>query len=81
MFGMPDSTNDPKAVAWAAYQGMCKRKRMVFSSWGDAVMSLFMQLAPRSVHLTLAALANSPTRGWARMPEPEKDQKRRGEML
>jgi short-subunit dehydrogenase len=77
MFGMPGSTNDPKQVALAAYEGLCKRKRMVFSSWGDAAMALFMQLAPRSLHLTLAALANSPTRGRARMSEPEKDQSKR----
>jgi len=81
MFGAPGSTNDPMQVALAAYEGLRKRKRMVFSSWGDAVMALFMQVAPRSVHLTMAALANSPTRGWSRMSEPEKDQGRRGEKL
>jgi short-subunit dehydrogenase len=81
MFGMPGGTNDPKQVALAAYQGLCKRKRMVFSSWGDAASALFMQLAPRSVHLTITALMNSPTRGLARMPEPEKDQGKRGEKL
>jgi hypothetical protein len=54
---------------------------MVFSSWNAAFTSLTMQLAPRSVHLTIGAIMNSPLRGMARMKEPEKDQKVRGNDL
>ena len=72
---------DPKAVALAGYKGLCKGKRMVFSSWNSASTSLMMQLAPRSVQLTLASFMNAPLRGWARTKEPEKDQKARGSML
>jgi short-subunit dehydrogenase len=81
MFGIPGSTNDPKQVAMAAYEGLRKRKRMVFSSWGDAASALLMQIAPRSVHLTMAAFANSPTRGLGKMPPPETDQGKRGKKL
>jgi len=83
MFGPPGATNDPKRVAEAAYYGLCNRKRMVFSSWGDAIMSTVLHLAPRSMHLTLIALGNSPTRGKYRMEEPPalKDQKQRGKNL
>jgi hypothetical protein len=72
---------DPKAVAMAGYKGLCKGKRMVFSSWNAAVTALFMQLAPRSVHLTLASFMNAPLRGAARMSEPTKDQNVRGTKL
>lgn len=81
MFGLTGGANDAKQVAMVAYDGMCKQKRMVFSSWGDAASSLFLHLAPRSVHLTMTALMNSPTRGWMKMGEPEKDQGHRGEQL
>jgi len=75
------AVEDPKAVALAGYKGLCKGKRMVFSSWNSAFTAFTMQLAPRSVQLTLASIMNAPLKGWARSKEPEKDQKARGEML
>jgi short-subunit dehydrogenase len=75
------ATEDPKLVARAGYDGLCKGKRMVFSSWTAALNALQMQLLPRSVHLTMASLMNAPLRGAARMKEPEKKQQRRGEDL
>jgi short-subunit dehydrogenase len=68
---------DPRRVALTGYEGLRKKKRMVFSSWNAAGTALMMQLAPRSVHLTFASFMNSPLRGLARTSEPEKDQKNR----
>jgi hypothetical protein len=81
MMGASGAVEDAKAVAMAGYKGLCQGKRMVFSSWNAAFTSLTIQLAPRSVHLTIAAIMNSPTRGMARMKEPEKDQNVRGNDL
>jgi short-subunit dehydrogenase len=81
MMGASGAVEDPKAVARAGYNGLCKGKRMVFSSWNAAFTSLMMQLAPRSVHLTVASLMNAPLRGMARMKDPEGDQNARGEEL
>ena len=81
MVGATNAVEDPKAVAMAGYKGLCKGKRMVFSSWNAAGTALFMQLAPRSVHLTLSSIMNAPLRGAGRMQEPEKDQNVRGEKL
>ncbi|KAK5998037.1 Dehydrogenase/reductase SDR family member 7 [Cladobotryum mycophilum] len=75
------AVEDPKAVALAGYNGLCRGKRMVFSSWNAAFTSFFLQLVPRSVHLTIASLMNAPTRGMARMEEPQKDQNARGSEL
>lgn len=72
---------DPSAVARAGYEGLRKKRRMVFGSWNDAFMATMMQVMPRSVHLTLASVMNAPLRGLARMKEPLKDQKDRGETL
>lgn len=72
---------DPRAVAQAGYEGLCRRKRMVFGSWNDAFMATMMRMMPRSMHLTLASVMNAPLRGLARMKEPLKDQKIRGEDL
>jgi len=77
MMAASGAVEDPKAVAMAGYNGLCKGKRMVFSSWNAAGTALLMHLAPRSVHLTLASLANAPLRGWARASEPIKDQSER----
>lgn len=81
MTGASGAVEDPKSVAMAGYKGLCKGKSMVFSSWNAAGTALFMQLAPRSVHLTLASFMNAPLRGAARMSEPEKDQNVRGAKL
>jgi len=81
MMAASGAVEDPKAVALAGYNGLCKGKRMIFSSWNSAFTSLMMQLAPRSVQLTLASIMNAPLRGWARSKEPEKDQKARGSKL
>lgn len=81
MMGASGAVEDPKAVAMAGYNGLCKGKRMVFSSWNAAFTAMTEQLVPRSVHLTLAAIANAPTRGKARATPPEKDQKVRGKDL
>jgi len=81
MMGASGAVEDPKAVAMAGYKGLCKGKRMVFSSWNAAFTALTMQLAPRSVHLTIASVMNAPLRGMARMKEPEKDQSVRGKDL
>ncbi|RYO92424.1 hypothetical protein DL764_008131 [Monosporascus ibericus] len=75
------AVEDPKAVAVAGYKGLCKGKRMVFGSWNSAFNALFMYLAPRSVHLTLASLMNAPLRGASRTEEPLEDQNIRGETL
>ncbi|KAF2743858.1 NAD(P)-binding protein [Sporormia fimetaria CBS 119925] len=75
------ATEDPKYVARAGYNGLCKGKRMVFSSWNAAFNALQMQLLPRSVHLTIASLMNAPLRGAMTMKEPEKRQEKRGEKL
>jgi short-subunit dehydrogenase len=81
MMGASGAVEDPKAVAMAGYNGLCKGKRMVFSSWNAAFTSFMMQVAPRSVHLTVASLMNAPLRGMARMKDPEEDQNARGEDL
>ena len=81
MMAASGAMEDPKAVAMAGYQGLSKGKRMVFSSWNAAFTALMMQLAPRSIHLTFASLMNAPTRGMARIKEPEKDQNVRGSDL
>jgi len=81
MMGASGAVEDPKAVAMAGYKGLCKGKREVFSSYNAAFTALMMNMAPRSLHLTLASLANAPLRGMARMKEPEKDQRARGEQL
>jgi short-subunit dehydrogenase len=81
MMAASGAVEDPKAVATAGYNGLAKGKRMVFSSWNAAFTALMMQLAPRSVHLTLASLANAPLRGMARAKEPEKNQNKRGDKL
>lgn len=78
MMAASGAMEDPKAVAMAGYKGLCKGKRMIFSSWNAALTALMMQLAPRSVHLTIASVMNAPTRGMARVKEPEKDQNVRG---
>lgn len=75
------ATEDPKFVARAGYDGLCKGKRMVFSSWNAAFNALQMQILPRSVHLTIASLMNAPLRGAAKMKPPEKRQEKRGENL
>jgi hypothetical protein len=75
------AVEDPKAVARAGYEGLCKGKSMVFSSWNAAGTGLVMQLLPRSVHLTLASLMNGPVHGRKSMTELEKDQKVRGSEL
>jgi len=77
MMAVPGVIEDAKVVAQAGYKGLCKGKRMVFSSWNAASTALMMQLAPRSVHLTLAGLANSPLRGVMRRGDPVKDQRER----
>ncbi|KAF2188345.1 NAD(P)-binding protein [Zopfia rhizophila CBS 207.26] len=81
IMGASGAVEDPKAVATAGYNGLCKGKSMVFSSWNAAFTSLLMQVAPRSVRLTVASLMNAPLRGKARVKEPEKDQNVRGEDL
>jgi hypothetical protein len=81
MMAASGAVEDPKAVALSGYKGLCKGKRMTFSSWNSAATSFMMQLAPRSVQLTLASVMNAPLRGWARSKEPEKDQKVRGSKL
>lgn len=72
---------DPKKVAMAGYKGLCRGKRMVHSSYNAAITGVFMQVIPRSFHVTLAAIANAPLRGAARVAEPEKDQAVRGQDL
>jgi len=81
MMAASGAVEDPKAVATAGYNGLCKGKRMIFSSWNSAFTSLMMKLTPRSVELTLASFMNAPLRGLARTKEPEKDQKARGSRL
>jgi len=81
MMAASGAVEDPKAVARAGYDGLCKRKRMVFSSWNAAVTALMMQLVPRSVHLMFASFANTPLRGWARARDPVKDQRERAKDL
>jgi hypothetical protein len=81
MMAASGAMEDAKAVALAGYNGLCKGKRMVFSSWNAAVTATMMQLAPRSLHLTLGAIMNSPLRGKMRINEPEKDQNVRGQDL
>jgi short-subunit dehydrogenase len=77
MMAASGAVEDPKRVARAGYDGLCKKKRMVFSSWNAAATALMMQLAPRSVHLTFASFMNAPLRNWARAKEPVKDQRER----
>ncbi|KAI1814569.1 hypothetical protein GGS20DRAFT_547935 [Poronia punctata] len=81
MMANPGAVEDPKAVAMAGFNALCRGKRMVFSSWNAAGSALMMQFLPRSLHLTLASFANAPLRGWARSTEPEKDQNARGRDL
>ncbi len=81
MMGASGAVEDARAVALAGYKGLCRGKRMVFSSWNAAFTATTMQLAPRSLHLTVASIFNAPTRGMARAKEPEGDQRVRGETL
>lgn len=81
MMAASGSVEDPRSVAMVGYQGLCKGKRMVFSSWNAAFMGLSMQLAPRSVQLIVASLANAPLRGLAKATTPTKHQERRGQDL
>jgi len=81
IFAASNTVEDPRDVALAGYNGLCKRKRMVFSSWNAAVTATVMHLLPRSVHLTLARLTNTPMRGKARAAEPVHDQKARKQEL
>jgi short-subunit dehydrogenase len=81
MMAASGAVEDPRQVARAGYQGLCRGKRMVFSSWNAAGTALVMQLIPRSLHLTLASLANTPLRGWARANDPVKDQRERVKAL
>lgn len=81
MMGASGAVEDPRAVAMAGYKGLCRGKREVFSSWNAAFNALMMNMAPRSVHLSIASLMNAPLRGMARMKDPEKKQQARGETL
>jgi hypothetical protein len=81
MFAASGAVEDPKTVAMAGYKGMCKGRRMVYSSYNAGIMAFFMQVAPRCVHVTMGSLMNSPLRGLARAKEPEKDQGARGSQL
>jgi len=81
MMAASGAVEDPKQVALAGYRGLCRGKRMVFSSWNAAGTALFMQLVPRSLHLTLASFANTPLRGRARTDDPIKDQRERAKDL
>jgi uncharacterized protein len=78
MMAASGAVEDPRRVAIAGYQGLCKGKRMVFSSWNAACTATIMHLLPRSIHLTIASLMNTPLRGWKRVAEPETDQTARG---
>jgi uncharacterized protein len=69
MMSAPHVTEDPKDVAMVGYQGLCRGKRMIFSSWNAAFTALMMQLAPRSVHLTIASIMNAPLPGWVKKQE------------
>jgi len=75
MMAASGAVEDPKAVAMAGYNGLCKGKRMVFSSWNSAFTSLIMKLAPTSVELTMSSIMNNPLSGWTRSKKPMKDQK------
>lgn len=77
MMAASGAVEDPKSVALAGYNGLCRGKRMVFSSWNAAGTALMMQLVPRSIHLTFASLMNTPLRNWARATDPIKDQRER----
>ncbi|KFA81345.1 hypothetical protein S40288_11717 [Stachybotrys chartarum IBT 40288] len=81
MTGASGAVGDSKAVAKAGYDGLCRGKYMVFSSWNAAFTTFLSHLAPRSVHLTVGSLMNAPLRGMAEMSQPEKDQSIRGEYL
>jgi len=81
IFAASGTVEEPRDVARAGYDGLCKRKRMVFSSWNAAATATFMYLLPRSVHLTLARLTMAPMRGLARAAAPDHDQRVRGEKL
>jgi hypothetical protein len=75
------AVEDPKMVAKAGYEGLRKRKPMVFSSWNAAGTAMLMQAMPMSFVVSVAGLMNSPLRGWARVAEPVKRQEERGEKL
>ena len=81
IFAASGTVEEPRDVARAGYEGLCRRRRMVFSSWNAAGTALFMHLLPRSVHLTLARLTMAPMRGMARGNEPDHDQRERGKQL
>lgn len=81
MMAASGSVEDPKAVALAGYKGLRLGKRMIFSSWNAAMIGLMMQLAPRSVQLTVASFTNAPLRGTVKQRDPEKHQEKRGESL
>jgi len=72
-FSSSGAVEDAVSVATAGYEGLCKNKRMVFSSWGAAFMAGSMHLMPRSVHVTMASLMNTPTPN-TEMSAPKKKQ-------
>jgi len=81
IFAASGTVEEPNHVAQAGYDGLRKRKRMVFSSWTAAFTATLMHFLPRSLHLTLARLTNAPMRGMVKAREPDHDQKSRGENL
>jgi len=72
-FSSSGAVENARNVAQAGYNGLCKHKRMVFSSWNAAFMATSMHLMPRSLHLTIARLMNTPTPN-VEMSQPKKQQ-------
>jgi len=72
-FSSSGIVEDAKSVAEAGYSGLCKSKRMVFSSWNAAATAMMFHLMPRSLHLTLGSIMNSPTPN-TEMTQPKKQQ-------
>ncbi|KAL4864070.1 hypothetical protein BDV12DRAFT_16974 [Aspergillus spectabilis] len=81
MMAASGAVEDPKSVALAGYNGLCKGKASVFSSYNAAMTTTLFRFLPRSVHLTLASFLNLPLRGWLRAKEPLGEQRERGEHL
>jgi uncharacterized protein len=81
IFAGSGTVEEPSQVAEAGYDGLCKRKRMVFSSWASAGTALMFHFMPRSLHLTLTRVLMAPTRGVLHAREPDHDQEARGASL
>lgn len=63
---------DPRVVALSGYNGLCRQKRMVFSTWTTAVQGVIgHHFLPRCISILLGQVLNMPTPWEHRAPAKE----------